>query len=115
MQRRAVGGRSPVNTAIHAGMVCHSRGVAGEAKAPQNIRSTDEERPQAETIVRGWAFALRDLCEQGAESVTVVLPGGLRLAYEDGALTVDPPEGPTRKISDRELDDVGYVTAEEDQ
>lgn len=107
-----VGGKSSVFIGDCGKSPCHREGMRDKQEYPQTIRSAEAERPQAETIVLGWAFALRDLCEQGAESVTAVLPGGLCLTYEDGALLIDGPTGPAKKISDRDLDDVGFVPQE---
>lgn len=52
----AVEGKSPVNTAIHAGMVCHPQPMAGRHERPQDLRTPEAEHPQVDrnfTLIAG--------------------------------------------------------------
>ena len=109
VQPKAAGGKSSVDTAIHAGMVCQPDRMADTQERPQDIRVSDVERPQAETILRGWAFALRDLSDQGAEIVTARLDGGALVTYTRGKGAAWTLGRQTIRLEDDELDDVGYV------
>jgi hypothetical protein len=59
------------------------------------------------TELQGWALALRDLCDQGAQAASVTFPGAT-LAYSSGQATLITPEGRS-DFSDADLDEVGLV------
>jgi hypothetical protein len=66
------------------------------------------------TILHGWAFALRDLCDQGAVAARVTLPGDtgpVHVYYAPGKGCKVTTEAGTLDIPDEALDQVGLVVA----
>lgn len=67
-----------------------------------------------ETVLRGWALALRDLCDQGALDAHVTLPGEhgpSHFYYAPGKGCKVTTEAGTLDIPDDALDAVGLVAA----
>lgn len=66
-----------------------------------------------DTLIRGYALALRDLCEQSDfATVTGVLSTGSSMTYTQGAGCRIVADGRVLEIPESALDEVGLVPAE---
>lgn len=64
-----------------------------------------------DTLIRGWALALRDLADQGAVSVSATFEGGGTMTYTTGRGCVVHVAGRVLEIPESALEDVGLVPA----
>lgn len=76
----------------------------------------DGQEQDWQDFIRAWAFALRDLCDQGALSVSATFEGThgpLTFTYSAGRGTrVVVSDGPTLQIPDSALDTIDYTLAD---
>lgn len=68
-----------------------------------------------ETMVRGWALALRDLCEQGAVRVTARFEDGSQIVYRLGEGAQVTAAGHVLNIPESALDDIGLEAVTEEE
>lgn len=91
-----------------------SRNPSDRAKSGDGGNRTHATFPTSDpdTLIRGWALALRDLADQGAVSVSATFEGGGVMTYTIGRGCVLAVAGRLLEIPEAALDDVGLIPAD---